>query len=62
MRIYSLRLRVPLGAAVLLLATTAAYAQQREDLREAAQNPIADFISLPFRTLTSGIPTTRRTS
>jgi hypothetical protein len=33
----------------LLLATAASYAQQGEDLREAAQNPIADLISVPFQ-------------
>ena len=31
----------------------AAYAQQGEDLREAAQNPIADLISLPFQNNTN---------
>jgi hypothetical protein len=36
-------------ASVLLVATTAAHAQQGENLREAAQNPIADLISLPFQ-------------
>jgi hypothetical protein len=30
-----------------LVATSAGYAQQGEDLREAAQNPIADLISVP---------------
>src|SRR4029079_8843313 len=29
--------------------TTVAHAQQGEDLREAAQNPIADLISVPFQ-------------
>ena len=37
------------AASVLLVATTAAHAQQGEALREAAQNPIADLISLPFQ-------------
>ncbi len=40
-------------ASVLLVATTAAHAQQGEDLREAAQNPIADLISLPFQNNTN---------
>ena len=31
--------------AALLSAISAAYAQQGDDLREAAQNPIADLIS-----------------
>jgi hypothetical protein len=35
--------------AAILAATTAAYAQQGEALREAAQNPIADMISVPFQ-------------
>jgi hypothetical protein len=30
-------------------ATSIGHAQQGEDLREAAQNPIADLISLPFQ-------------
>jgi hypothetical protein len=37
----------------LLLATSASYAQQGEDLREAAQNPIADLISVPFQNNTN---------
>ena len=40
-------LRLALTVAVLI-ATSAAYAQQGEDLREAAQNPIADLISRPL--------------
>ena len=39
--------------ALLVTATTMAYAQQGEDLREAAQNPIADLISLPFQNNTN---------
>jgi len=38
--------------AVLLVATVA-HAQQGEDLREAAQNPIADLISVPFQNNTN---------
>ena len=34
--------------ALLITATSAAYAQQGEDLREAAQNPIADLITCPL--------------
>ena len=39
--------------AAVLTATSAAYAQQGENLREAAQNPIADLISLPFQNNTN---------
>ena len=35
--------------AVLLATTIVVHAQQGEDLREAAQNPIADLISVPFQ-------------
>jgi hypothetical protein len=35
--------------ASILVATTVAHAQQGEALREAAQNPIADMISVPFQ-------------
>jgi hypothetical protein len=45
-------IRLALTAATLI-ATSAAYAQQGEDLREAAQNPIADLISLPFQNNTN---------
>ena len=45
-------LRLVLTAAALI-ATSPAYAQQGEDLREAAQNPIADLISLPFQNNTN---------
>jgi hypothetical protein len=42
-------LRPAVGAlALLVTATAAARAQQGEDLREAAQNPIADLISVPL--------------
>ena len=40
-------------AATILAATSGAYAQQGEDLRDAAQNPIADLISLPFQNNTN---------
>ena len=45
-------LRLALTVACLI-ATSPAYAQQGEDLREAAQNPIADLISLPFQNNTN---------
>jgi len=45
------------GLAILIAlsvaATSSAYAQQGDDLREAAQNPIADLISLPFQNNTN---------
>ena len=37
----------------MLVAMSTAYAQQGEDLREAAQNPIADLISVPFQNNTN---------
>ena len=37
----------------LLVATSAGYAQEGESLREAAQNPIGDLISLPFQNNTN---------
>ena len=40
-------------AAALLVATSGAFAQQGEDLRDAAQNPIADLISVPFQNNTN---------
>lgn len=40
-------------AVAVLLVATVAHAQQGEDLREAAQNPIADLISLPFQNNTN---------
>ena len=40
-------------ATTILVATSGAYAQQGENLREAAQNPIADLISLPFQNNTN---------
>jgi hypothetical protein len=39
--------------ALLVAATTAAHAQQGENLREAAQNPIANLISIPFQNNTN---------
>jgi hypothetical protein len=45
------------GLAILIAlsvtATSSAYAQQGEDLRDAAQNPIADLISVPFQNNTN---------
>ena len=47
-------IKLALGAlALLVTATSAAHAQQGEDLREAAQNPIADLISVPFQNNTN---------
>jgi hypothetical protein len=51
-RCTAIRLAVAATTA-LLLATGAAYAQEGENLREAAQNPIADLISLPFQNNTN---------
>src|SRR5262245_50816666 len=51
----STSIKLALGAltVAVLIATSAAYAQQGEDLREAAQNLIADLISLPFQNNTN---------
>src|SRR5262245_5778114 len=38
---------------ILLLATSVSVAQQGEDLRTAAQNPIGDLISVPFQNNTN---------
>jgi hypothetical protein len=38
---------------ISLGGTSVAHAQQGEELREAAQNPIADLISLPFQNNTN---------
>jgi hypothetical protein len=46
-------IRVAALTAMMLFAMSTAYAQQGEDLREAAQNPIADLISLPFQNNTN---------
>jgi hypothetical protein len=40
-------------ATAIRIATSAAYAQQGDSLREAAQNPIGDLISLPFQNNTN---------
>ena len=42
-----------LTATTLLFAISGASAQQGEDLRDAAQNPIADLISVPFQNNTN---------
>jgi hypothetical protein len=42
-----------IASVLAMAATSVAYAQQGEDLREAAQNPIADLISLPFQNNTN---------
>jgi hypothetical protein len=46
-------LRAAVATAAVLIASSAAYAQQGDDLREAAQNPIADLISVPFQNNTN---------
>ena len=46
-------LRVAVLMAATLMAATAAFAQSGGDLREAAQNPIGDLISLPFQNNTN---------
>ena len=46
-------IRLAVVTTILLVATSVAHAQQGEDLREAAQNPIADLISLPFQNNTN---------
>src|SRR5262245_23271136 len=47
-------IKLALGAlALLIAATSAAHAQQGESLRESAQNPIGDLISVPFQNNTN---------
>jgi hypothetical protein len=46
-------IRLAVVTTILLVATSVAHAQQGEDLREAAQNPIADLISFPFQNNTN---------
>ena len=46
-------LRGAVLTAATLMAATAAFAQSGGDLREAAQNPIGDLISLPFQNNTN---------
>src|SRR5262245_1218776 len=46
-------IKLALSELSLVTGTTIAYAQQGEDLREAAQNPIGDLISLPFQNNTN---------
>src|ERR1043166_6898056 len=46
-------IRLAAATTILLVATSVAHAQQGEDLREAAQNPIADLISVPFQNNTN---------
>ena len=40
-------------ATTLLIGTSAGYAEEGDNLREAAQNPIGDLISLPFQNNTN---------
>jgi hypothetical protein len=51
-RLTSIRLAVA-ATTTILVATSAAYAQQGEDLRAAAQNPVGDLISVPFQNNTN---------
>src|SRR6188472_2736468 len=53
MRRQAALLRVAALVITSLIAIPAAHAQQGEDLREAAQNPIADLISVPFQNNTN---------
>jgi hypothetical protein len=46
-------IRLAVVTTILLVATSVAHAQQGEDLREVAQNPIADLISVPFQNNTN---------
>ena len=46
-------IRLAVVTTILLVATSVAHAQRGEDLREAAQNPIADLISFPFQNNTN---------
>jgi len=42
-----------LNVAMLIAMSSGAHAQQGDDLRQAAQNPVADLISLPFQNNTN---------
>ena len=42
-----------LSMAMLVATSAAAYAQEGDDLREAAQNPVADLISVPLQNNTN---------
>jgi len=53
MRYRSALRRAVLNVATLIAMSSAVYAQQGEDLRQAAQNPVADLISLPFQNNTN---------
>jgi hypothetical protein len=53
MKCQSALIRVAVLAAAMLIAMSAAHAQQGDDLRQAAQNPIANLISLPFQNNTN---------
>lgn len=46
-------LQLAVATTAFLIATSPGYAQKGEDLREAAQNPIADMISVPFQNNTN---------
>ena len=49
MRCPAALMRVAALTATMLVAMSTAYAQQGEDLRAAAQNPVGDLISVPFQ-------------
>jgi hypothetical protein len=53
MRGQAVFIRVAAQTAAMLISISAAYAQQGEDLRAAAQNPIGDLISVPFQNNTN---------
>ncbi len=53
MRYQGAVIRAATLTAMMLVVTSTANAQQGEDLREAAQNPIADLISVPFQNNTN---------
>jgi hypothetical protein len=53
MKYHGALVRVAALTAAMLTAISAAYAQQGEDLRAAAQNPVGDLISVPFQNNTN---------
>src|SRR5271169_3912260 len=53
MRCRAALMRMAALTAAMLMAMSAAHAQQGEDLRAAAQNPVGDLISVPFQNNTN---------
>jgi hypothetical protein len=53
MRCRAALIRAAALTAAMLMAMSAAHAQQGEDLRAAAQNPVGDLISVPFQNNTN---------